>query len=157
MNSLQPLKFNSAPSQRLVGLYRVSQEESSIFWEVVVSVILRKNIYMNMCPIPNDFRYLARNIFLPSLSVSNHNSQLTLHTDSHASDIGALRREGRKILCAKFKITSRQITETVRFVHITFSQTDRYYDLPHLSSWNIEYISRGLTQTYTCEIWKYIF
>jgi hypothetical protein len=38
---------------------------------------------------------LAHNIFLPSLSINNHNSQLTLHTDSHASDSGALRREGR--------------------------------------------------------------
>jgi hypothetical protein len=66
---------------------------------------------MNMCPIPNGFRYLgrsilnlARNVFLPSLSMSNHNSQLTLHTDSHDSDVGALPWEGRKILRAKFKI-----------------------------------------------------
>jgi hypothetical protein len=58
----------------------------------------KKKIYTNMCPIPNGFRYLAssifksaRNIFLPSLSVSNCNSQMTLHTDSHASDFGALR------------------------------------------------------------------
>jgi len=34
----------------------VSQEERSIFWEVIVSVILSKNVYMNMCPIPNGFR-----------------------------------------------------------------------------------------------------
>jgi hypothetical protein len=40
--------------------------------------------------------------FLPSLSMSNHSSQLTLHTDSHVSDIGALRWEGRKILSAKY-------------------------------------------------------
>jgi hypothetical protein len=33
---------------------RVYQEERS--------VILRKNIYMNMCPIPNGFRYLERSI-----------------------------------------------------------------------------------------------
>jgi hypothetical protein len=66
---------------------------------------------MKMCLIPNGFRYLgrsilnlARNIFLPSLSMSNHNSQLTLLTDSHASDSGALWWEGRKILRAKFKI-----------------------------------------------------
>jgi hypothetical protein len=59
---------------------------------------------MNVCPIPNGFRYLARNIFLPSLSMSNHNSQLTLHTDSHASDIGTLRWDRKKILRAKFKI-----------------------------------------------------
>ena len=37
-------------------LYKVSQEERSIFWEVIVSVILSKKLYMNMCPIPNGFR-----------------------------------------------------------------------------------------------------
>ena len=37
-------------------IYRVSQEERSIFWEVIVSVILIKNVYMNMYPIPNGFR-----------------------------------------------------------------------------------------------------
>jgi len=37
-------------------LYRVSQEERSIFWEVIVSAILSKNVFMNMCPIPNGFR-----------------------------------------------------------------------------------------------------
>jgi hypothetical protein len=58
---------------------------------------------MNMCPISNGFRYLASSIFLPSLSTSNQKSQLTLHTDSHASDIGALRWEGRKILRAKYR------------------------------------------------------
>ena len=43
--------------QRL-QLYRVSQEERSIFWEVVVSVILsKKKLYMNMCPILNGFRH----------------------------------------------------------------------------------------------------
>jgi hypothetical protein len=31
----------------------VSQEERSKFWEVIVSVILSKNIYTNMCPILN--------------------------------------------------------------------------------------------------------
>jgi len=34
----------------------VSQEKRSIFREVIISVILSKNVYMNMCPIPNDFR-----------------------------------------------------------------------------------------------------
>jgi hypothetical protein len=57
-----------------------------------------------MCPIPNGFRNLARNIFFPSLSMSNHNSQLALHTDSHASDSGALQWEEWKIQRAKFKI-----------------------------------------------------
>jgi hypothetical protein len=69
----------------------------------------KKKVYMNMCHISDGFRYLAlsilnlaRSVFLPSLSMSNHNSQLALHTDSHASDIGALRWEGRKILRAKY-------------------------------------------------------
>jgi hypothetical protein len=45
-----------------------------MFWEVIVSVILRKEVYMNICPILNGFRYfalsisnLAHNVFLPSL------------------------------------------------------------------------------------------
>jgi hypothetical protein len=40
----------------LVSVYRVSQEERTIFWEVIVSVILSKKRLMNMCPIPNGFR-----------------------------------------------------------------------------------------------------
>jgi hypothetical protein len=40
-------------------VYKVSQEERSIFWEVIVSVILSKNVYMIMCPIPNGFRDTA--------------------------------------------------------------------------------------------------
>ena len=39
-----------------IYIYRVSQEERSILWEVIVSVILSKTVYMNMCPIPNGFR-----------------------------------------------------------------------------------------------------
>ena len=35
---------------------QVSQEQRSIMWEVIVSVILSKNVYMNMCPIANVFR-----------------------------------------------------------------------------------------------------
>jgi hypothetical protein len=39
-----------------IAIYRVSQEERSIFWEVIVSVILSKKVYMYMCPILNGFR-----------------------------------------------------------------------------------------------------
>ena len=46
----------TSPYDFMTTLYRVSQEESSIFWEVIVSAILSKNVYMNMCPIPNGFR-----------------------------------------------------------------------------------------------------
>jgi len=40
-------------------LYRVSQEEMSIFWDIIVSVILSKNLYMYTCPIPNGLRDIA--------------------------------------------------------------------------------------------------
>ena len=29
-------------------IYRMSEEQRSIFWEVIISVILSKNIYMNL-------------------------------------------------------------------------------------------------------------
>jgi hypothetical protein len=37
-------------------IYRMSQEERSIFWEVIVSAILSKTMYMYIYPIPNGFR-----------------------------------------------------------------------------------------------------
>ena len=43
-------------SLKYYNVYRVSQEEMSIIWEVIVSVFLSKNVYVNMCPIPNGFR-----------------------------------------------------------------------------------------------------
>jgi hypothetical protein len=44
-------------------LHRVSEEEGSIFWEVIVSVILSKKVYMYMCPIPNRFRDRAISLY----------------------------------------------------------------------------------------------
>ncbi|PNF31997.1 hypothetical protein B7P43_G06550, partial [Cryptotermes secundus] len=49
---------------------QVSQKERSIFWEVIVSVILSKKLYMYMCPIPNSFRDTAISLY----------STLTLNT-----------------------------------------------------------------------------
>jgi hypothetical protein len=37
-------------------IYRVSLEEWSVFWEVIVSVILSRKVYTNMCPIPSGFQ-----------------------------------------------------------------------------------------------------
>jgi hypothetical protein len=60
----------------MLQIYRMLQEERSIFPEVIVSVILSKKIYIYMCLIPNGFRGravslyssfdLAPNIDLPS-------------------------------------------------------------------------------------------
>ena len=46
-----------------VELYRMSQKERSIFWEAIVSVILSKNVYMNMCHIPNGSRDRAISMY----------------------------------------------------------------------------------------------
>jgi hypothetical protein len=34
----------------------MSQEKSSIFWDVTVTAILSRKIYMYMCSLPNGFR-----------------------------------------------------------------------------------------------------
>jgi hypothetical protein len=44
-------------------LYRVYQEEKSIFLDVIVSVILRKNLCVYMCPIPKGFRDRAISLY----------------------------------------------------------------------------------------------
>jgi hypothetical protein len=43
--------------------YRVSQEERSIFWDVIVSAILSKIVYIYMCPIPKGFRDRAISLY----------------------------------------------------------------------------------------------
>jgi hypothetical protein len=110
-------------------VYKLSQGERSIFWELIVSVILGKELYINMCLMPNGFRYLALSIlnlapdiFLPSLSMSNHNSQLSLHTDSHASD-WRITAGGEENIARQIQNTLCQISETVRnrtHIHIHF-------------------------------------
>jgi hypothetical protein len=45
--------FTDRPS--IEAVYRVFQEERSIFLEVIVPVILSKKLYMYMCPIPISF------------------------------------------------------------------------------------------------------
>jgi hypothetical protein len=47
----------------MLCLYRVSQKEVSIFWEVIVSAILSKKFYMYMCPIPKGFRDRAISLY----------------------------------------------------------------------------------------------
>ena len=59
----------------------MSQEERSIFWEVIVSIILSKNVYMNMCPIPNDFR--DRAIWMYNRKFVDKNEILRVRTVSN--------------------------------------------------------------------------
>jgi hypothetical protein len=45
------------------ALYRMSHEEMSIFWEVIVLVILSKKVSMYMCLILNGFRATAISLY----------------------------------------------------------------------------------------------
>jgi hypothetical protein len=62
---------------------QVSQEEWSIFWEVIASVILSKKrstcIYMYMCSIPNGFRDRAISLYSTLYTVQTSNT-LCPHT-----------------------------------------------------------------------------
>jgi hypothetical protein len=49
--NVQVLRFKNV--QKFI---QMSRKERLIFWEIIVSVILSKNVYMNMCPILNGFR-----------------------------------------------------------------------------------------------------
>jgi hypothetical protein len=42
--------------KQLFYVYKMIQEERSVFWEVMVRVIVRKNVHMNMCLILNVYR-----------------------------------------------------------------------------------------------------
>jgi hypothetical protein len=44
-------------------IYRMSQEERSVFWAVTVLVILSRKVYMYMCPIPNGFQDKAISLY----------------------------------------------------------------------------------------------
>jgi hypothetical protein len=91
-------------------MYRVSQEERSIFWEVILSLILRKKCiykhvsYTERFPIfgAQYFEFGAQ--YFPSLPLYEESQQPP--DASHrftCSDIGALGWERRKILRAKYR------------------------------------------------------
>jgi hypothetical protein len=53
-----------AHTMDIMHVYRVSQEERSIFWEVIISVILsKKSVYKYMCPVPNGFQDRAVSLY----------------------------------------------------------------------------------------------
>jgi hypothetical protein len=44
-------------------MYSVLQEERSIFWEIIVFVIVRKKVYKYICPIPKIVRDTAVSLY----------------------------------------------------------------------------------------------
>jgi hypothetical protein len=55
-------------------IYRVSQDETSAFWEAIVSVVLSKKMYMYMCAIPNGFRDRAISLYCTLYTVQTSNT-----------------------------------------------------------------------------------
>ena len=56
-----------------VEVYRVIQEESAIFGEMIVCVILHKKAHMNIGPILNGYRDMVKRRYVPSCE---HEQQL---------------------------------------------------------------------------------
>ena len=46
-----------------VCVYRVIQKERSVFWEVIIWVVVRKEVRLNMCLMMNDYRNRALKIY----------------------------------------------------------------------------------------------
>jgi hypothetical protein len=59
----ESMQLSSRSEAIYVVHVRVQQEERSVFWEIIVSVILSKKVYMYMCPIPNGFRATAISLY----------------------------------------------------------------------------------------------
>jgi hypothetical protein len=53
-------------------LYRVSQEEWSIFGEVIISAILSKKVCMYTCPIPKGFRDRGISLYTAQCTDEQH-------------------------------------------------------------------------------------
>jgi hypothetical protein len=71
------LEMKSTVSDQTIAdrwLYRMSQDERSILWEVIISVILSKKVYMYTCPIPNGFRDRAISLYSMLYTVQTSNT-----------------------------------------------------------------------------------
>jgi hypothetical protein len=50
-----------------IVIYRLPQEERSLFREVILSAILSTKVYMYMCPIPNGFLDRDISLYCPKI------------------------------------------------------------------------------------------
>jgi hypothetical protein len=66
-------------------LFTVSQEERSIFCEVILSVILSKKVYLYMCPMPNGFRDRAISWYISKIVDKKEILCTVSNTDNYCS------------------------------------------------------------------------
>jgi hypothetical protein len=82
-----------------------------------------------------------------NITIKSHNGQLTLHANAHASDSGAVRREGRTILGPKSKLLYSVIALSRKplgighmYIYNFFAKNYGFSHNIDLSSWDILYI-----------------
>jgi hypothetical protein len=92
----------------------MGQEERSIFWEVIISVILNKNVYMYMCPVSNGFRDRAISLYSMNL-INALPGNSSVNTVQHAAIEEAVSGSA---------VTSRSTCRVVRVTKITGSTSD---------------------------------
>ena len=107
----------------------MSQDERSIFWEVIVSVILNKNVYMNMCPVPNGFR--DRAIWMYNSKIVDKKEILHVRTVSKTG-----------IYCSSDKVG------TVYIIRHTFENSNVSINVPCNSCEDMACYSFGCTLTF---------
>src|SRR5215510_9018525 len=71
------------PSKKSRPLYRIIREESAILWEMIVCVILSKNVHMNMGPILNGYRDMIKRGYGPSVQNRTHVHMICFCLESH--------------------------------------------------------------------------
>jgi hypothetical protein len=86
------MEYTALHPKRWHSLYRVSQEERSIFWEVIVSVTLSKIVYMYMCRVMNGFRDTAISLYSSKIvdtkEILHTLSNTGIYFSSNKLDIG---------------------------------------------------------------------
>jgi hypothetical protein len=114
------------------------REGRSIFWEVIVSVILSKKLYKNVCPIPNGFRDGAIWLYSglawgPSIVHPSRPAVLCLKSN------GSISETVRKRTHVHIKFLLR-MTDTMTSQNIVLSSWDTLYNA-YNSNWKVSLIS----------------
>jgi len=82
----------------------VHRKPSAVFFNSSSGTTISEAVniqHISIFRICKDVRHFSQHSY--NVTFNSHNSQLTLHTDSHASDSGTAGREGRTILGAQGK------------------------------------------------------
>jgi hypothetical protein len=140
--------------KNIYNLFKMSQEESVIFWEVIVPVILGKNF---TCPVPNSFRDRAISLYSSKMvvkkeilrTVSNTGiycssyklAQFTLYNTISKISPSASMHFANRVRTWRVALLSETVrNKTHIFMTMKGNMTSRNTDS---SSWDILYKAKG--------------